>query len=148
MTNRYLLDTLNSFIPGNSYTLHYKIVNFSSSKEDVERLKGCDEEAKKYRQAGYKDIPITMPNPTDDSENIQIYQILHNTNLRGIWLDFQYYSNDGGDKKRSMRNREFGHWSDNEETDNGLMCVFVDYTDLTNSVCTTVSLISHSEKKI
>ena len=151
MTYRSLLNTPISFIPDNSYTLHYKIVHPSGSIKDVETYKGCEEEAKKYRQAGYEDIPITMPDPTDDYENIQMYQILQKTTLRGIWLDFQYSAKGGGGitaKKRSMRKNEFGYWSDNEETDNGLMCVFVDYTDLTNSVCITVSLISHSKKKI
>lgn len=145
MTYRSLLNTINSFIPDNSYTLHYKILHQTSSKEFVEYFKLCEEEAKKYRQAGYKDIPITMPDPMDDYQNIQIYQILQKTILRGIWLDFQYYSKGDG-KKRSMRKNELGNWSDNEEIDNGLMCVFVDYTDLTNSVCTTVSLISYSKK--
>ena len=139
MTNRSLLDTLNSFIPDNSYTIHYKITHPTSDKTFVETFKVCEEEAKKYRQAGYEDISITMPDPTDDFKNSQIYEILQKTKLPGIWLDFRVPSG----KRYSMRRNANGYWSDNEEEDNGLMCVFVDHTDLTNSVCTTVSFISH-----
>ena len=58
--------------------------------------------------------------------------------MKGLWLDVVDF--DSG-KRRSMRKTgNPGSWSDNEDSDNGLMCVFFDYTDLSETVCTTVSL--------
>ena len=137
-----MIHTLNLFIPDKSntdrLTIHYKILQ-TSINPYVVGFSGCSGEVSKYRQLGYEDIPITMPNPTSVFENRQIYRILQKTSLNGIWLDLIDF-NTG--TRRSMRKDSNTAWSNNNERDNGLMCLFVDYTDITNSVCTTVSLIS------
>lgn len=115
-----------------SYTMHFKILSPFASKTEVEN--GCDAEASKYKKTGYEDIPITLPAPKNDVENAHIFQLLQlSPILQGIWLDFAV------GKRQSMRRSGSGGWSDNEESDNALICVFVDYTDLSDSVCTTVS---------
>ena len=96
-------------------------------------VNGCDDEAKKYQKPGYEDIPITLPAPKNDVENTHLFQLLQQSPLQGIWLDFAV------GKRQSMRKSGKGAWSDHEESDNALICVFVDYTDLSDSVCTTVS---------
>ena len=145
---RTLIHTLNLFIPDKSntdrYTIHYKILQTSINPYEV-GFSGCSGEVSKYRQPGYEDIPITMPNPTNIDDNNKIYRILQKTLLNGIWLDSKDFFNN---RRRSMRKNQGSLWSDKNEKDNGLMCVFVDYTDITNSVCTTVSLISQWNKNV
>ena len=114
-----------------SYTVHYKLVKYTATLTEVEN--GCDAEASKYKKTGYEDIPITLPAPKNDAENAQMFQMLQASPFQGIWLDFAV------GKRQAMRKSGSGGWSDNEESDNSLVCVFVDYTDLSDSVCTTVS---------
>ena len=94
---------------------------------------GCDAEASKYKKTGYEDIPITLPAPKNDAENAQMFQMLQASPFQGIWLDFAV------GKRQAMRKSGSGGWSDNESPTNALICVFVDYTDLSDSVCTHVS---------
>jgi hypothetical protein len=113
-----------------SYTIHYKIVKeMGATIKDAETL--CKEEQKKYNN-----IPIDLPDPKNVYENSQFYEILSEIYLEGIWLGHIDYSW----KRLVMMAESDGMWSDTTGPMLGLMCAFVDYTDLSDSICTTATM--------
>ena len=99
----------------------------------------CKQESAKY---GY--LPITFPVPQNEYENAQIYEIVkRHAEYTGAWLGFNKTAygltiNGPGDRQ-AMRNGGGGIWTSSANA-NQVVCVFLDYTSLDDSVCTTVSL--------
>ena len=119
-----------------SYTIHYKILESGVFQGNIQQQ--CQDEAAKYGNL----FPITLPTPANEYENAQFYEILKSTGKTRLWLGVKktaYGFTIDGDGDRQLMNRDgYGSWS--EDAQAALMCVFVDYTDLSNSVCTKVSV--------
>ena len=118
-----------------SYTIHYKILDSGLYQSEIQQK--CEDEAAKYGHL----FPITLPTPTNEYENAQFYEILKSTTKSQLWLGVKKteygFTIDGAGIRQIMNRDGYGSWSDGTQAE--LMCVFVDYTDLSNSVCTKVS---------
>ena len=119
-----------------SYTIHYKILGSGLYQSQIEQQ--CEDEAAKYGNL----FPITLPTPTNEYENAQFYEILKSTTKTKLWLGVKKteygFTIDGDGNRQLMDRANYGSWSEDPQA--ALMCVFVDYTDLSNSVCTKVSV--------
>lgn len=98
----------------------------------------------KQESAKYGNLPITLPVPQNEYENAQIFEITKRYfQGYGAWLGFNEtgygLTIDGPGDRQAMRIFGGGKWS-SSANNNGVVCVFMDYTSLDDSVCTTVSL--------
>ena len=116
--------------------MHYKIFN-PLNRDATEGWDKCEQESAKY---GY--LSITFPVPRNKYENAQIFEIIQRHELGGVWLGLNKtdygLTMDGHGDRQSMGSLD-STWS-SISTSNHVMCVFMDYTSLEDSVCTTVSL--------